>query len=89
MYRYNHFFTMENHLIAIERLFRMHELILQENTGTPDEFARRMQISRRTLNNMIKRFNDFDVPIKYSRTRLTYYYNQGSERNIPAILHLL
>jgi len=89
MYIYKLLMNMENHIKAIERLYRMHELILQENTATPDEFAKRLQISRRTLNKIIRHLNDSGIPIQYCRTRLTYYYAQDSKSSILSFLQRL
>jgi predicted DNA-binding transcriptional regulator YafY len=79
---------MESHFKAIERLYKMHELILQENTATPDEFARRMQISRRTLNKIIRDLNDSGTSIQYCRTRQTFYYAVKDNSDIAAIFRL-
>lgn len=52
----------------------MNFLILHRATGSPDEFSRKLKISKRQL------FNDMDVlklkgaEIKYNRTLGTYYY---------------
>ena len=78
---------MENHIKAIERIFRVHELILQEHTGTPDELAKRIQISKRTLYKIIEYYNDTGTSIKYCRVRKTFYYSDRNALTIATLLH--
>jgi len=77
---------MENHIKAIRRLHKMHELILQEKTGTPDEFATRIQVSRRQLYNILEHLNDHGASIRYSRARKTFYYGNKGVFDISSIL---
>ena len=58
----------------IERLYRMHKLIQQEATGTPEEFARLFQIKKRQLFNLLSELKDYGALIKYSTVNHTYYY---------------
>jgi hypothetical protein len=58
----------------IERLYRMHRLIRQEATGTPDEFAEQFHIKRRQLFNLLSELKDYGAPIEYSEINNTYYY---------------
>jgi predicted DNA-binding transcriptional regulator YafY len=60
----------------IKRLYRMHKLILQEATGTPDEFAGRFHIKRRQLFNLLSELKDYGAPIEYSAINNTYYYTE-------------
>ncbi|MCK5730942.1 MAG: hypothetical protein KAH68_07700 [Draconibacterium sp.] len=57
-----------------ERLKRMNELIKAECTGTPEEFARMLRISQSHLFNLVEDLKIKGAPIKYSRTKGTYYY---------------
>ncbi|GHT10456.1 hypothetical protein FACS189426_10710 [Bacteroidia bacterium] len=59
---------------VINRLYDIHKLIQQENTGTPDEFAQQFHLSRRQLYNIREVLTDYGAIIKYSRTRHTFYY---------------
>ena len=63
------------YLRTIERLSRIHETILKERTGTPDEFARRLNISRRQLYYILDELKGFGASIKHDRTRRTFYYS--------------
>ncbi|MCF6349119.1 MAG: DNA-binding protein [Flavobacteriaceae bacterium] len=62
-------------LKQLERLRKAHKLIQQENTGTPEEFANRLNISRRQLYNMIEYFKELDAPLLYNRKTNTFYYS--------------
>jgi len=66
--------NMENHIKAIHCLFRVHELIQQERTGSPDEIADILQISRGQLYKMINSLKDYGASIEYDRIRRTFYY---------------
>lgn len=66
----------------LERLQRMNELIKGENTGTPDEFSRKLGISRRQLYAEIEYLKDLGVDIGYSRHRRTFNFNNGHEIKI-------
>jgi len=63
-----------NHHDIINRMYNIHLLIEQEATGTPDEFAARLRISRRQLYNVLDELKDYGSPHKYSRRRHTFYY---------------
>jgi len=79
-------YRMERHINALRRFYQMHELILQENTGTPDQFAEHLKISRRLLYSTIGRFNDFGCSVKYNRIRKTFYYGNNDGITIASIL---
>ena len=64
-----------SHFEIAERLYRIHQLIIQEHTGTPDELAHRMKISRRQLYYQLNELRDRGAMIKYDRIRRTFYYN--------------
>lgn len=66
----------------LERLKRMNQLIKAESTGTPDEFSRRLGISRRQLYSEIEYIKLMGAAITYSKTRQTFYYCNGHELEI-------
>ena len=72
----------------IDRLYKIHQLILQENTGTPDEFAALFHLSRRQIYNIIDILKDYGADIRFSRTKHTFYYANEFEMSINT-LHLL
>ena len=62
------------HFEIIERLSRIHTLIQQENTGSPDKFATQLRISRRQLYHILEELRDYGAPVKYSRKHRTFLY---------------
>jgi len=66
----------------LERLQRINELIKAERTGSPEEFAEHLHISRRQLYEYIGFIKDFGVDINYSKGRKTFYLSNGHELNI-------
>jgi predicted DNA-binding transcriptional regulator YafY len=58
----------------IDRLKRMDDLIHRRATGTPDEFATKLNISKSTLMINLKELKEMGAEIKYNATEQTYYY---------------
>lgn len=54
----------------------MHKLVTRQKTGTPEEFARQMNISRTTLYELIDELRSRGVPIAYSKSAKTFFYRQ-------------
>jgi|GEM_PF-2082581 len=65
---------MESRFIALERLFWLHELIQQEQTGTPEECVDRLQICIYQLHKMIGLLTDHGAEIRYNPQRRTFSY---------------
>ena len=57
-------------------LVRLAYLIKIHGTGTPKECADRIGISERSLYDYLKLLREFGCPIKYSRTKNTYYFTE-------------
>jgi hypothetical protein len=57
----------------IDRMKYIHYLVRAEATGDPDSFAKKLNLSRRQLYNLLGEFSDFGAEIKYSRIRQTFY----------------
>jgi predicted DNA-binding transcriptional regulator YafY len=68
---------VENNNEGINRLCKLHELIKKEETGTPQQLADSLQISRSYLYKVIGKLNDYGAKIKYDRTRHTFYYKES------------
>lgn len=64
----------------IARLQRMDYLIALKATGTPHDFAYKLQLSRSTLFETLQEMKGMGVDIRYSNTRESYYY--ADERRI-------
>ena len=60
----------------IERLYRIHEMIESETTGTPAEFAQRFGIKERQLYYLVEELTLFGAEVGYSRKRQTFYYSR-------------
>lgn len=58
----------------IERLQYLDKLIRKKSTGTPDELAYRLGISRSQLYNLISYLNDIGMEIRFSRATNSFYY---------------
>jgi predicted DNA-binding transcriptional regulator YafY len=62
---------------VIDRINYINRLIKIKSTGTPDQLAKRIHISKRTVFELIKTMKEFGAPIKYDRYRRTYFYDIG------------
>jgi biotin operon repressor len=60
----------------LEKMQLFNTLIEQEHTGTPDEFARRLDVSRTTLYEIIGECRSRGVEIGYSRVKRAFYYKK-------------
>lgn len=58
------------------RLSRMNELIRRKATGTPEEFASKMNMSRSALMRELSELKNLNAPIQFDHDRQTYYYNE-------------
>lgn len=65
-----------NFIRQIERLQKLNKLIEQEKTGTPEELASRLGISKRQLHNLIETLKDMGAGIVYSKKNGTYQYEE-------------
>jgi hypothetical protein len=63
-------------LINIERLERMHDLICRGATGTPDQFAERLGISKSMLMVNLAQLKERGGPIRYDSLSQTYRYTR-------------
>lgn len=63
----------------IIRIQNIDRLIRIKGTGTPDEFAERLGISRRCLYDCLNKMKSGGAPIKYDHYRSTFFYaEEGS-----------
>lgn len=73
----------------LERLQRLHQRILAENTGTPEEMAKKMNISKRNFYGLVEDLRIMGAEICYSRTTKTYYYCNDFKIEIQISLKLI
>jgi predicted DNA-binding transcriptional regulator YafY len=61
-------------LKSIERLKRMDYFIRMEATGTSDEFAEKIGISRSTIMENLREMKELGAKLNYCHRRRSYYY---------------
>lgn len=62
-----------------ERIKKLHQLILNSNTGTPSELAKKLKTSRSNLYNFLDFLKLNGAPIEYDKRNKSYYYTQRFE----------
>ena len=73
----------------LERLRRVHELIQQENTGNPKEFALKLHISEREVYRIVEYLKELDAEIFFSRSSNSYYYEEDFELIVNISVQIL
>lgn len=68
--------TLREH---IQTLQRIHEHIRRSGTGTPEEFAKRINVTRTTLYRRLDELKAFGAPIRYNKFRGSFYYERPYE----------
>ena len=66
----------------IHRLNSLHRLIKMCNTGSPDELAQKLHISKRHLYNVLDDLRALGAKIDYSRSDYTFYYTNSFELHL-------
>lgn len=62
-------------LKQIERLRKAHELIKQEKTGVPKDFAKKLHVSEREVYRVLEYLKEIDAEISFSNNLQSYYYS--------------
>jgi predicted DNA-binding transcriptional regulator YafY len=73
----------------LDRINRMHRMIVRQRTGTPSEFAFQLGVSRTTLYEMIDELRSRGAPITYSKSQKTFYYLEPFEVSITCSMRPL
>lgn len=60
----------------IQRLKRIDDLIERKATGGPNEFAKKLNLSRSVLLGYLQEMKKLGFPIKFCKNRNSYYYDQ-------------
>lgn len=76
-------------LKTLERLQQLHNLIVNENTGTPEELSNLLRISKRSVHSLIKELKDYEANICYSKSRKTYYYCNDFNLQVSISINVL
>jgi len=63
--------TIAKHINLLERL---DDLIRKKATGTPDDLAKRLNVSTRTVYNYLHDMRSMGAPVAYDYRLQTYYY---------------
>ena len=71
----------------LHRLIRLDYLIHLKATGKPADCANKIGISERSLYDYLKILKEMGAPVKFSRNRGTYYYNEEGRFRISFISH--
>jgi len=61
----------------LETIKRIDDLINRKGTGSPDQLAERLQISRASVFRYINDLKSFGAPIKYCKYRNSYIYKEN------------
>jgi len=76
-------------LKQLERLRKIHQYIKSDNTGTPKEFAYKLNISESQLYNILEDLKITGFPIVYSRNLKSYKYEDYCDLEIVYSVKLL
>lgn len=60
----------------MQRINKANQLIVDEKTGDPAQFAQKLGVSRSQLYNILDQFKDFGAPMKYNKKDKTYFYSK-------------
>ena len=69
-------------LTHLERLKRLHKLLLEGQTGNPKELAKRLSISPRTLREDLQVIKEWGGDLDYNRKCKTYHYRNDFDLKI-------
>ncbi len=73
----------------LDRISKMHKLISRQKTGTPEEFAKQLGISRTTVYELIDELRSRGAPIAYSKSTKTFFYKHPYDIAITCSLRPL
>jgi predicted transcriptional regulator len=73
----------------LDKIDIFNRLVEQRRTGTPEELAERLGISRNTLYDLLDELRSRNVEVAYSRTSRTFYYKNSISLEVRlSIKHL-
>ena len=73
----------------LDRISLMHKLVLRQKTGTPEEFASQLGVSRTSLYELIDELRSRGAPIAYSKSAKTFFYRQPYDIEVTCSLRPL
>jgi hypothetical protein len=71
---------------AIKRLEYANYLIKQKATGNLGTFAAKMQLSERSMSDLLSQMREMGAIIQFDRTKGTYYYAEDGEISISKFM---
>lgn len=78
-----------NFIHQIERIQKLNKLIEQETTGTPDELASTLGVSRSKLYELIDGLKSLGKKVKYKRVINSFYYEDHTKLDIQFSFKLI
>lgn len=66
----------------LDRIGRMHRMVRQGGTGSPEELACRLGVSRTSLYELIDELRSRGAPIAYSKSTRSFFYREPFEISI-------
>jgi biotin operon repressor len=73
----------------LDRISMMHKLVSRQRTGTPEECARQLGVSRTSLYELIDELRSRGAPIVYSKSARTFFYRHPYDIEITCSLRPL
>ncbi|TAL71184.1 MAG: HTH domain-containing protein [Bacteroidetes bacterium] len=73
----------------LDRISMMHKLVSRQRTGTPEEFAKQLGVSRTSLYELIDEMRSRGAPISYSKSTKTFFYRQPYDIAVTCLLRPL
>jgi biotin operon repressor len=70
----------------LDRISMMHKLVSRQKTGTPEELAQRLGVSRTSLYELIDELRSRGAPISYSKSSKTFFYRQPYDITVTCTL---
>ncbi len=73
----------------LDRISMAHKLVSRQKTGTPEEFACQLGVSRTSLYELIDELRMRGAPIAYSKSAKTFFYRQPYDITVTCSLRPL
>ena len=71
-----------NSINHLKRIKKTNKLLKEEKTGTPEIFAKQLNIGKRQLYNILENMKIIGASIKYCRKRETFFYDDEFDLQI-------
>ncbi|NOU59357.1 bacteriocin [Marinifilum caeruleilacunae] len=67
---------------SLDRLKQINDLVREQKTGSPKEFAKKLGISESHLYKCLSEIKEMGLPIAYSTVCTSYYYSEELELEV-------